>query len=367
MFKNLKKTDMIGMKFISNLFKHNEFIVFYGDFYLDGKFFFPISIKHNSGSSELFGNFAPIKYKKFFEYDFYNNTLKLNNSMEIIENSFIVGSSGNYYHDLIDFYSKIFSYDNKIDDSIDKIIIGKLFLKDPIITLIKKINIKKKLVSINNETKIFKNSYFVSNKNFIKINDFYRHLFLNPDAQQFKNIYISRNDSKNRIIKNEKEVVNYLKKYDFEVYELSKFSFLEQIKIFSEAKIIVSMHGAALTNLMFCKPGTTIIEIAADFYENYKSSNLNLNLTEFKYFKNKETDWYSDINCNKFNKYTRPVFNHLSQMNGLNHYYYFVKSINLNNNENIIAEFEFKTITRTNLTVDMQIFKKFFQQILIKN
>ena len=367
MFKNLKRTDMIGTKFISNLFKHNEFIVFYGDFYLDGKFFFPISIKHNAGSSELFGNLAPIKYRKYFEQDFYDDTLDQNNNMEIIENSLILGSSGNYYHDLIDFYSKIFSFDSKIDSNIDKVIIGKSFLKDPIITLINKINIQKKLVSINNETKIFKSSYFVSNKNFLKINNFYRHLFLDPNAKQTKNIYISRNDSKNRSITNEKDVVNYLKKFDFEVYELSKISFLEQIKIFCEAKIIVSMHGAGLTNLIFCKPETTVIEIAADFYEDYKSSNLDIDLTHFKYFKNNATDWFSDINCNKFNKYTRSVFNHLSQMNGLNHYYYFVKSINLKDNKKIVTDFEFKTITHTNLTVDIQIFKNFFQQTFIKN
>ncbi len=366
MFKNLKKTDMIGTNFTSNLFKHNNFIVFYGDFYLDGQFFFPISIKHNAGSFELFGNLAPIKYRKYFEQDFYNYTLNQKNNMEIIENSLILGSSGNYYHDLIDFYSKIFSYDNKIDTNIDKFIIGQSYLKDPIITLIKKINIQKKLVIINNETKIFKNSYFVSNKNFIKINDFYRHLFLNPNAQQFKNIYISRNDSKNRSIKNEKDVVNYLEKFDFEIYELSKISFLEQIKIFSEAKMIVSMHGAGLTNLMFCNPETKVVEIAADFYENYKSNNLDIDSKQFECFKNNETDWFSDINCNKYNKFTRSVFNQLSQMNGLNHYYYFVKSINLKKNKKIIADFEFKTITHTNLTVDMKIFKSFFQQILIK-
>ena len=43
------------------------------------------------------------------------------------------------------------------------------------------------------------------------------------------------------------------------------------------------------------------------------------------------------------------------------------KTINLKKNKKIIGDFEFKTITHTNLTVDMQIFKNFFQQIVIKN
>ena len=142
MFINFKKKDLVGKKFTSSLFKHNGFIVYYGDFYLDGNLFFPISIKHKAGSSELFGNLAQIKYNKYFENEFYKNTLIQHDGLQILENSMILGSSGNYYHDLIDFYSKIFSYDNKINDNIDKIIIGKLSLKDPIITLLEKINIQ---------------------------------------------------------------------------------------------------------------------------------------------------------------------------------------------------------------------------------
>ena len=360
------KKDLIGSNFFYDLYKHNGYITFYGDFYLDGNFFFPISIKHELTCSELFGNAEQIKYLKYFNLEFYNDTLKNYNDMEIIKNSLILGSCGNYWHDLIDFYSKIFSYDKKIDSNIDNIIIGNLFLKDPIVTLLKKLNINKKLVNINSKTKIFKNSYFVSNKNVRKTNDFYRLYFMDSNLKQTKNIYISRKDSNHRKINNEDELINYLKQFDFEIYELSKLTFLEQIKIFNQAKMIVSMHGASLTNLMFCHPQTTVVEITADFYEQTKLSNFELVIDKekFKYFRDNKTDWFSDINSKKFNIYTRSMYNYLSQMNGLRHYFYFVKKMDIKKDKlksNI--NYSFQEITYTNLNLDIPMFKEFFSGI----
>ena len=366
MFKNLKKTDLHGTQFISYLNEHNGFISLFGDFYIDGEFFLPISVKQKAGCPELFGNYSQTKYRKYFEQDYYDNTMEEHNNMEVIENSLVLGSSGNYWHDLIDFYSKIFSYDKKIDNNIDKIIIGNSYIKDPIITLLKKLNIQKKIINIDTKTKILKNSFFVSSKDTTKTNDFYRLLFMDNNIKQTKNIYISRKDSNTRSIQNEDEVVNFLKKFDFEVYELSKLTFLEQIKIFNQAKIIVSMHGAALTNLMFCNPETIVVEIAADFYEQNKFSNFDIIVDKdrFPEWKENKTDWFSEINSMKFNKYTRWMYNNLSQMNGLHHYYYFVKLINLRQSDlksNI--EFSFQEITYTNLTIDMSVFKKFFSMV----
>ena len=46
-----------------------------------------------------------------------------------------------------------------------------------------------------------------------------------------------------RIIENEDEVFDYLKKYNFENITLTGKSFEEQINLFSSSKIIISMHG----------------------------------------------------------------------------------------------------------------------------
>ena len=60
---------------------------------------------------------------------------------------------------------------------------------------------------------------------------------------------------------NNTEVKNYLSRIGFKSYKLKFLSFADQIKLFSNAKIIISMFGAELSNLIFCKRGTRVIEI----------------------------------------------------------------------------------------------------------
>jgi len=76
-----------------------------------------------------------------------------------------------------------------------------------------------------------------------------------------KRIYVSRNDAPARRVSNEAELVNILKKYNFEILRLSELSFLEQARIFNNASIVVAPHGAGLSNIVFCQPKTKIIEI----------------------------------------------------------------------------------------------------------
>ena len=50
--------------------------------------------------------------------------------------------------------------------------------------------------------------------------------------------------------------------YGFEPIVPGRMSFREQIRVFSEASVVVGPHGAALTNLVFAPHGCRIVEIA---------------------------------------------------------------------------------------------------------
>ncbi len=76
-----------------------------------------------------------------------------------------------------------------------------------------------------------------------------------------RRIYISREDAPARRVVNEMEVVACLEKHGFDVVTLTGHTFLEQAKLFNDADIIVAAHGAGLSNTVFCKKGTKIIEI----------------------------------------------------------------------------------------------------------
>ena len=94
--------------------------------------------------------------------------------------------------------------------------------------------------------------------------------------------YIDRSDAEinkeqTRKIINEDEVLNFLTNKGFQKVKLEKLSFLEQVKLFCNAKIVVGLHGAGLANLVFCNSNTKIIEFKNNEkvkqYENLAKKN----------------------------------------------------------------------------------------------
>jgi capsular polysaccharide biosynthesis protein len=97
-------------------------------------------------------------------------------------------------------------------------------------------------------------------------------------AKKFDNnekIYIDRTESRYNHcqIQNDNEIFNFLKEKGFSKCRVGELSFFEQIYLFNNAKIIIGAHGAAFTNLAFCKPDTKIIEIRSLIYKNYQNNN----------------------------------------------------------------------------------------------
>jgi len=76
-----------------------------------------------------------------------------------------------------------------------------------------------------------------------------------------KRIWISRLDSSRRSIANEFEIMSLLESLGFISVTLSTLSVQEQASLFNQAETIVAAHGAGLTNLVFCNPGTKVVEI----------------------------------------------------------------------------------------------------------
>jgi capsular polysaccharide biosynthesis protein len=78
---------------------------------------------------------------------------------------------------------------------------------------------------------------------------------------QRRPLYITRSaGTNNRAVVNEPRVIDFLKERDFEIVDPSQLTVADQIRAFASASVIVSPHGAALANLVFAAPGTTVIE-----------------------------------------------------------------------------------------------------------
>jgi len=77
-------------------------------------------------------------------------------------------------------------------------------------------------------------------------------------------LYISRSKAKQRKVVNEASVVSFLKELGFETVNFEEFTFWEQVALMKQTDILVSIHGAGLTNLLFMKEGSRVIELQKD-------------------------------------------------------------------------------------------------------
>lgn len=78
-------------------------------------------------------------------------------------------------------------------------------------------------------------------------------------------VYFSREPAKEQHIINEYEVITILKQRGFLIYKMSNYSIEQQVAISGKAKIIVSAHGAALTNILFAD-NCQVLEIFSPDY-----------------------------------------------------------------------------------------------------
>jgi hypothetical protein len=76
-----------------------------------------------------------------------------------------------------------------------------------------------------------------------------------------RKIYVSRKDASRRRMINEAQMTESLKSLGFEVRQLEGMTIAEQQELFGSARVVVAEHGAALTNIVWCPPNATVVDI----------------------------------------------------------------------------------------------------------
>jgi len=81
-----------------------------------------------------------------------------------------------------------------------------------------------------------------------------------------KKIALIRPKDLGRSFTNNDEVVSALKQNEFALIDPGNHSVVEQIAMMQRADFVLGIHGAALTNIIFCKPRTKVIEVFPPLY-----------------------------------------------------------------------------------------------------
>ena len=85
----------------------------------------------------------------------------------------------------------------------------------------------------------------------------------------WRKVYLTRGFGNSRSVQNEMELRQNLTSQGFEIVDMGALPCVaDQMRIMYEAAIVMAPHGAAMTNIVFCRPGTKIIELCSPRYKN---------------------------------------------------------------------------------------------------
>ncbi len=295
MLVNINDNNILQTESLKNLFKsvtlkdiNEDCKILITDFYLDSFNYFPIT-KRNESFENLFKREDYNSISHFYTEDFYKNLIDKRNDFKVINDSFILGSSpsDNYFSNLIHFLPRIFFINNKkINLTIHRNLSNKFRRFIETIGILKGTEIS--FTYLDDGFYNFKNSsipeFFYVKKSIKILKFFLENILNNIKVPEFRpKIYIRREDANYRKILNESDLISRLREQEFEIINPQHYEILEQMKIFSKAKVIVSPHGSNMSNLVFCKKGTKIIEISPDLNNAYEQniSNRYKNISQF--------------------------------------------------------------------------------------
>ena len=102
-------------------------------------------------------------------------------------------------------------------------------------------------------------------------------------TRPLQRLYITRKRAGVRKISNEPEVELILERFGFRTVCLEDYSFEEHIKIFSQSEVIISVHGAGLSNMIFMPENSYVLELQRRMPEATAYSAL-ANCLNFNYY-----------------------------------------------------------------------------------
>ena len=259
-----KNNDLTKYFHTSKLDKLNESCTYFsGNFYLDSLNYYPITRDFKT-FDELFLRIDKNSVSHYHSEKFFNNLKNKLSNLKGFNDSCIIGSSpgNNYFSNLIHFTPRIFFENEKQVKILVHRSLSKKF-RSFLEYLYSFKNIKLTFAYLDDDFYKFEKSkipQFLNMHSSINLLKSIRNIVPN-NKKGYEKIYVRREDANYRVILNESDLIDKLKKNGFYVINTSQYEILDQISFFINAKIVLSPYGSGLANIVFCNPGTKIYEI----------------------------------------------------------------------------------------------------------
>jgi capsular polysaccharide biosynthesis protein len=276
----LKKTEQLPL-FLYNL--NNAYVSPYGVVFKAGRVI-KASIYKNS-NVKIWDNFL-----SFFAKIIKKKVKNIEGDCVVINHSWYQ----NYYHWMIEITPRLFLIK---DDLLNKKIIVHKNISKFHLDVLSKFNFKEIVFIEDNELVKCESIYFTSFPNYytnrymtiaskqiklIELNINYllmkrikqwleaNNSLIKKEKDTNKNkIYISRKKAGHRKILNEVELEGVLDKNGFTKVFLEDYSFDQQIQLLNSSSMVVGIHGAGLTNILFMEPKSHVINLISEHHHEF--------------------------------------------------------------------------------------------------
>ena len=242
-----------------------------GNFYLDSFNYYPITDDFKS-FKQLFTRIDNDSVAHYHTEVFFNNLKNKLHKFRVLSDSCVIGSSAgnNYFSNLIHFLPRIFFENEKQVNIVVHRSLSKKFISF-LEYLYSLKNIKVTFSYLDDDFYKFEKSkipQFLNTLSSVKLLQSIKNIIPNK-RKNFDKIYIRREDANYRVILNEADLIEKLRKNGFYIINTSQYEILDQIGFFLNAKVILSPYGSGLANIVFCNPGTKIYEIGPKTSHSY--------------------------------------------------------------------------------------------------
>ena len=184
--------------------------------------------------------------------------------------------STGYFHWFTDALPRLFLVLNHVNQKTKLLISRKFLMHGYILKSLKLLGIDKECIETIEEGEIaYIKHLFLPNETSSSTGNYHDILFASLrrkieyhirnlkdiDQGSENRVYITRMNSSRRKVLNEAEVIELIHNYGFKIYDFDTLPWLAQVKLCYHSKTLMSLHGAAITNMIFMKDGGSIIEL----------------------------------------------------------------------------------------------------------
>jgi capsular polysaccharide biosynthesis protein len=214
---------------------------------------------------DLYRVWAPPKYKSVFSPEFSATLDRV--AAEPLRNVFILGGSPNHYHLLMDFLPRL--YFLKLIPELRSLPI----VIDPDLTTAQRDLIREilhqfgipapTLVPIGPGIYPLENALVPGTTSVCSSTAIWtQHFYPNRGTDGPRRIFVMRGSVSRRRLLNQEEIAARLLPLGFTCCpDPAELTFDEQVRLFANAQLIVGVHGAALTNILFAPPHSVLVEL----------------------------------------------------------------------------------------------------------